>query len=221
MAADIAAPSYSTSRRSTRRAVGGRPFDRFAASVAILGAAAVVVANLVAARLHPTTGLFADTISNLAAGRYHWILDAALVLFALGMVMVALAMWDMRLEGWRWRIGAALIGLAGFGIAVIALYNEYGDNDSGGLVIHLEVVIAMSLAFALGAVLLSLGLTRIGGGWSAFSLWCGIAWFALGLAFFFLASDQWDGLVERLAAAQMVLWSLGMARLVGRERYPD
>lgn len=208
--------------RSTGRAsVGGRPFDRFAAFVAILGAVAVIVANLVAAWLHPTTGLFADTISNLAAGRYHWILDAALVVFALGMVMVALAMWDMHLEGWRWRIGAALIGLSGFAIAVIALYNEYGDNDTGGLVIHLEVVVAMALAFAAGAILLSLGLTRIGSGWSAFSLWCGIGWLALGLAFFFLASDAWDGLVERLAAGLMVLWSLGMARLVGRERYPD
>ena len=201
-------------------AVGGRPFDRFAAVVAILGAIAVVVANIVGVIMHPTTGFFADTISNLAAGRHAWVLDTALVVFALGMVAVALALWDMRLEGSRWRIGAALIGFTGLAVAVIALYDEYGDNDTGGVTIHLEVVIAMGIAFALGAMILSLGLDRIGRGWSGFSLWSGILWFVFGVVFFLFTPDGWDGLVERIAAGLMVAWALGMARLVGRERYP-
>ena len=198
--------------------VGGRPFDRFASTVAILAAVAVIVANLVAAWLHPSTGLVADTISNLAAGRYHWVLDAALVAFAIGMVMIALALWDFRLNGWDWKLGTAMIGLTGVAVAVIALYNEYGDNDTGGVTIHLEVVIAMGVAFALGSMLLSLGLVQIPGPWSAISLFSGILWLVFGVAFFLWAPDGWDGLVERIAAGLMVLWLVAMARLVGRER---
>ena len=203
--------------------VGGTRFDRVAACVAILGAIAVVVANLLGAWMHPSTGLVADTISNLAAGRHHWVLDGALVIYGVAMGMIALALWDFDLGsdvpgGWHWRTGAALIGLVGIAIAVIALWNEYGDGAPGGVTIHLEVVVAMGVAFALGAMLLSLGLVRLGRGWAAFSLWSGILWLVFGIAFFYFAPDGWDGLVERVAAGIMVVWSLGMARLIGRRR---
>ena len=200
------------------RRIGGQPFERFAAALALLGAVAVVVANVVGVWLHPTTGFFADTISNLAAGRHAWVLDSALVLFAIGMVAVGAALWRQDLDGWRYRTGAALTVLTGIGIAVIALRNEYGDNDTGGLVIHLEVVIAMALAFAAATWLVAPGLTRVGGRWSAFSMLVGVGWLLLGLAFYFVASDAWDGLVERVAAGLMVAWALAMARLVVRER---
>ena len=200
------------------RRIGGQRFERIAAALALLGAVAVVVANVVGVWLHPTTGFFADTISNLAAGRHAWVLDGALVLFAIGMVAIGIALWRQDLDGWRFRTGAALTMLTGLGIAVIALRNEYGDNDTGGLVIHLEVVVAMALAFAAATWLVAPGLTRVGSRWSTFSALIGMGWLLLGLAFFFLASDGWDGLVERLAAGLMVIWALAMARLVVKER---
>ena len=205
-------------RRGHAREVGGTPFDRAAAIVAILGALAVVVANVVAVWLHPTTGFFADTISNLAAGRYHWVLDAALVLFGLGMIAVAFALWSFRLDGWRWRLGAALIGLSGLGVIVIALWNEYGDGAPGGVTIHLETVIALGLAFAIGSWLVAPGLSRIRTFWAGLSVWLGLFWLLAGLAYFFLAPDGLDGLIERIAAMAMVLWAVAMARLVGRLR---
>ena len=200
------------------RRIGGGRLDRWAMGLALLGAMAVVVANFVAAWLHDETGLFADTISNLAAGRYGWVLDAALVLFALGVGAIGVALWRFDLDGWRWRAGAALTVLAAIGIAVIALYNEYGDGDRGGVTIHLEVVIGMAVAFTLATWLLAPGLTRVGGRWAAISTLLGLAWLLVGLAYFFLAPDGWDGLVERIAAGFMVLWAIAMARLVGRRR---
>ena len=200
------------------REIGGTRFDRFCAVLAILGAVAVVVANLVAAWLHPETGLFADTISNLAAGRYHWVLDAALVLFGVGMIAIAFALWPQSLDGWRWKLGSLLIGLSGLGIIVIALWNEYGDGEPGGTTIHLETVIALGVAFTVGTWLVAPGLSRVRTYWAALSVWLGIFWLVAGLAFFFLAPDGWDGLIERLAAAAMVIWAVSMARLVGRLR---
>ena len=210
-----------TRSHRARPRVGGRSFDRAAAAFAILGALAVIVANLVGVWLHPTTGFFADTISNLAAGRYAWVLDTALVLFAIGLIFLALSLWDLKLEGWRWRGGVLCIALVGVGIIVIALYNEYGDGDAGGVTIHLEVVAAMGVLFTLGTVLLSFGLVRVGSYWSGLNILFGVLWLLLGLAFFFLTPDSWDGFVERIAAAMLVIWALSMARLVGRERTPD
>ena len=207
-------------RGGQRPIVGGRRFDRFTAAMAVLGAVAVVAANLVGAWLHPTTGLLADTISNLAAGRYHWVLDAALVVFAVALVMIAIALWDFDLDGWRWRAGAICVGLTGLLIVLIGLYNEYGDGEPGGVTIHLEAVIAMGLLFTAGTILLSFGLVRIGTYWSGMTVLSGVVWLVLGVAFFF-APDGWDGLVERLAAGALVVWMLSMARLIGRERYPD
>ena len=207
-------------RRMERHHIGGRAFDRAAAAVAVLGVVAVIAANLVVAWLHPTTGLIADTISNLAAGRYHWWLDAALALLRLGIVLLAFALWDMKLDAWRWKLGVLCIGLVGFGVAVIALWNEYGDGEPGGVTVHFEVVIAMGLLFTVGTVLLSLGLSRIGTFWSGLSVLTGVLWLAFG-AWFFFSDDGWDGLIERVAAAMLVLWVLAMARLVGRERTPD
>ena len=203
------------------RPIGGRRLDRGASALALFGALAVVVANLVAAWLHDETGLFADTISNLAAGRYGWVLDAALVLFALGVGAIGVALWRFDLDGWRWRAGAALTVLAAIGIAVIALYNEYGDGDTGGITIHLEVVVAMGLLFTLGTILLSFGLVRMGTFWSGLNVLTGVLWLVIGLAFFFLTPDAWDGLVERIAAGMLIVWTFAMARLIGRERYPD
>ena len=200
------------------RPVGGRPLDGWASILAWLGAVAVVVANIVGARLHDETGLFADTISNLAAGRYSWVLDGALIAFAVGMAAVGIALWRYRLDGWRWHAGVALLMVTAAAIVVIALYEEYGDGDTGGTTIHLEVVIGMAVAFALTTWLLAPGLTRIGDRWAAFSALTGFGWVLLGLAYFFLAPDGWDGLIERLAAGFMVLWAVGMAVLLGRER---
>ena len=199
--------------------VGGTRFDRAAALVAIIGAVAVVVANLVAAWLHPETGLFADTISNLAAGRYHWVLDIALVLFGLGMIAVAFGMWTDALDDrWHWHLGTLLIGLAGLGVIVIALWNEYGDGEAGGVTIHLEVVIGLAVAFTLGSWLVAPGLSRVGTYWAALSVWLGIFWLVAGLAYFFLAPDSLDGLIERIAAVAMVVWLVSMARFIARVR---
>ena len=205
-------------RMDGARRIGGRRGDRRAATLVLVGAAAVVLANLVAAWLHEETGLFADTISNLAAGRYGWVLDTALVLFAVGMAAVGWALWRYRLDGWRWHAGAVLTGLVALAIAIIALYNEYGDGDTGGTTIHLEVVIGMAVAFTVLTWLLAPGLSRVGDGWAAFSALMGFGWLLIGLAYFFLAPDGWDGLIERIAAGFMVMWALGMALLVGRER---
>lgn len=205
-------------RMDEGRIVGGRRDDRIAATLMLVGAIAVVVANLVGAWLHDETGLFADTISNLAAGRYGWVLDTALVVFAIGMAAIGLALWRYRLDGWRWHAGGLLTIVVAVGIAVIALYNEYGDGDTGGVTIHLEVVVGMAISFVLVTWLLAPGLTRIGERWSTFSALMGAGWLLIGLAYFFLAPDGWDGLIERIAAGFMVAWGLGMARLVGRKR---
>ena len=205
-------------RFDEERRVGGRRIDRWAAALALLGAVAVVIANVVAARLNDDVGFFADTISDLAAGRYAWVLDTALILFAIGVAAIGVALWPQELDGWRWRTGSTLAILVAAAIVVIALYEEYGDGDTGGTTIHLEVVVAMALAFTLSAWLIAPGLTRVGSGWATFSSLMGLLWLLLGLAFFFLAPDDLDGLVERLAAGALVIWAVGMAWLVSRER---
>ena len=102
--------------------------------------------------------MFADTISDLGAGRMEWIVDIALYFFAAGLVAMALAAAHAHLGGIAWSCG--ILGSwpswppsSWF----VGARNEYGDGDSEGVVIHAYLV------YALGALVLGIPLAMAGG----------------------------------------------------------
>ncbi len=163
---------------------------------AIFGCGVFVVSILIADQVVPNHDWVADTISDLGAGRYEFIVDIGLYAFSAALVSVALMAAHSHLGGWRWTYG--VIGFAALGLIVflVGARNEYGDNDSEGVVIHAYLVYALGLLMATLPWAMSDGATRAGTGYRRILIGVSILWTLSAPAFFFLP-DGIDGAYER------------------------
>lgn len=177
----------------------------------------VVVADLTTAAIYRRLGLFADTISAMAAGRGAMIMDTALLIFAAGIVAIAFGLARFRRNGVRWLAAVvALVAIAGL-VAAIAIFNEYGDGDvQDSWTFHYRLVYALGIAFAAVPLLTARKLKRIDRRlwWGSYLL--AAVWFAAGLLMFAVPTG-WDGFVERIAAGLMLIWLIGASILLIRQ----
>ena len=185
-----------------RARFGWTPY-RMLAGVALFGAAAVVTTDLLMWFLVRGYDPIAQTISELAAGPHHTGQDTGLVLFAVGIAALAMGMTlrgEASKRAWIVRCGFALLAIV---VALIALRNEYGDGEPGGLVIHRYLVGAL---YVLVGSLLWLGSTippMKDGRLARFGKPAAVAW-ALLAPLFYLMPDSVDGAYERGLALFLV-----------------
>lgn len=179
----------------------------------IIGSGAVVLANIVGVIVHPNQGLIANTISDLAAGRYALIMDIGLYSFAVGILAVAAGLRRLHWGRWSWTLGSWLLTLMAVLIVVIGAYGEYGDNDVGGLVIHLPLIFVMALTFTASALLTATGFYRVRRRWFWFNVACAILWVG-GAAIFWFSPTSIDGLLERAVGMVSVVWLVAMSKLL-------
>ncbi len=190
--------------------------DTFSRIAAVLGSVGIVLAvatNVIGVLVHSETGFVADTISDLGAGRYAWIQDIGLCAFAIGLLAVAVALLRGRLSGWDWWLGGSVLAAVAIAVFLIGIYNEYGDGDEGGLVIHIYLVAFLGIGFALAALALMRGLKRLDAFWARLSGWLAVVWILAAPVFFFVPTN-WDGLYERGVAAILLLWVAAICRLL-------
>lgn len=179
----------------------------------MFGCFAAVATDIVGVIVHPEIGFVAHTISNLAAGRHAWIQDSGLCLFSIGMAAVGAALARLNLGGWQWRLGCFLLIAMAACIFAIAVYNEYGDNDSGGLVIHIYLVAAVGVLFALVALLTARSFRQFGRFWLYFNISAAAIWLIAAPVFFVVPTD-WDGLYERFIGLILVGWLAAVSWLL-------
>ena len=188
--------------RALRDRFGWTPY-RVLAGAALFGCAAVLLADLVMWFMVEGYSPVGQTISELAAGPHHDIQDAGIVLFALGILALGVALTLRGQSGARaWTVRLGFFALAGV-VALIALWNEYGDGEAGGLVIHRYLVGAL---YVLVALLLWLGSSvrpAADGRLAALGKPLAVAWAILAPLFYFVP-DGIDGLYERGLALFLV-----------------
>lgn len=181
---------------------GWTPY-RLLAGFAIAGCAAAALADFVMWFLTPGYNPVAQTISELGAGPHHEVQDAGIALFAAGVFALGVAFILRSKDGWRsWLVRAAFVILA-IDICLIAFWNEYGDGEPGGLVIHKYLVL---LLYLLAAVILWFGdavtparrsvLSSFGRGAAIFWL--------VAAPVFYLLPDSIDGAYERFLALILI-----------------
>ncbi|MCQ8783797.1 DUF998 domain-containing protein [Mangrovibrevibacter kandeliae] len=181
--------------------------------VGIAGCVIVVLANIVGVIVQPRDGLVADTISDLAAGRYAVIMDIGLYAFAAGILAAAAGLRRLRWGGWEWTAGSWLLTLMSILLVVIGAHNEYGDNDPGGFVIHMPLVVTMALVFTASALLTAAGFHERRRHWFWFNVACAVLW-VIGAAVFWFTPTGFDGLTERLVGMVLVVWLFALSKLL-------
>ena len=163
---------------------------------AILGCVILSVSILAADLVVPNHDWIADTISDLGAGRYEFIVDTGLYAFSAALIALALLAAHAHMGGRGWSLG--IIGLAMLGLIVflIGARNEYGDNDSEGVVIHVYLVYALGVLFTLVPWIMSYGAGRSGDRYKWALRALAIVWVISAPVFFFLPTGV-DGVYER------------------------
>ena len=165
-------------------------------SYAVLGCIIFAVAILIADFVVPDHDWIADTISDLGAGRYEFIVDIGIYAFSASVISIALLAAHDHLGGWRWSIGAIGFAVLGLIVFLVGSRNEYGDDDSDGWVIHVYLVYALGLLMALLPWAMSQGARRISSNVSRILVAISILWTLSAPVFFFLPNNI-DGLYER------------------------
>ncbi|UWR23096.1 DUF998 domain-containing protein [Sulfitobacter sp. S190] len=190
-------------------------FLRLMAILSVLGTVALLVGNVWGSIAVPNHDWVADTVSDLAAGRYEIIQDVALYGFGGSMVALALAVAHLHPGGWQWSVLSVLLILIALCIVIIGARNEYGDGDSEGIVIHIYVVYAMGALYTAAFALAWVEGDKIGHGMGKASLICGLLW-VCGAPIFFVMPTGYDGAWERGLGVICAVWTVLFARALWR-----
>jgi len=163
---------------------------------AIIGCAIFSIAILIADFVVPNHDWIADTISDLGAGRFEFIVDIGIYALSATFIVLAILAAHVHMGGWGWSV--AIIGLAIIGLLIflIGARNEYGDNDSEGVVIHIYLVYALGILMTAVPLLMAKGAARAGKNYGRLLVAVAIVWVVSAPIFFFLP-DTIDGIYER------------------------
>lgn len=179
---------------------------------AVFGCVALAVSILIADFVVPDHDWIADTISDLGAGRYEFIVDIGLYSFSAALIGLAILAAHVHLGAWEWSVG--IVGLAVFGLLVflVGARNEYGDNDSEGWVIHIYLVYGLGITMTVACFAFARGAARASPRYSKILIATGIVWVLSAPVFFFLPTNI-DGIYERYLGAVSFVLVLTLAHL--------
>jgi hypothetical protein len=189
--------------------------SRICGILGLVGCVAALLANLIGIIVVEQHDPISQTISMLAIGKYAWIQDVGLDLFAVGTIALGFGLHQWHLGGSRWTAGTVMLLLLGVDVFLIAEHNQYIGREGVGAAIHIYCVYALYLLFSSATLLLSFRLKKISHSWFRFSLGTFVVWLILA-PIFFPFPTQWDGAYERFVALIMLTWVGAMSWLLMR-----
>lgn len=182
---------------------------------AVLGCAIFGMSILIADFVVPEHNWISDTISDLGAGRYEFIVDVGLYSFSAALISIALLAAHVHFGGTRWSVGTVGFAILALIVFLVGARNEYGDRDSDGVVIHIYLVYALGLLMAALPWLMAEGAGIVSQTTARLLKIISVLWAVSAPIFFFLPTSI-DGIYERylglLACSVVIL----MARLFMR-----
>lgn len=163
---------------------------------AIAGCVIFAISILIADFVVPDHDWIADTISDLGAGKYEFIVDIGIYAFSASVISIALLSAHVHLGGWSWSLGVIGFAVLALIVFLIGARNEYGDSDNEGIVIHIYLVYAIGALMTLLPLAMAQGAAKMGQRYRYILIGLSIIWTLSAPVFFFLPDDV-DGVYER------------------------
>lgn len=171
-------------------------FIRIFASCAVIGCVIFAVSILIADFVVPDHNWIADTISDLGAGKYEYIVDIGIYAFAGSIMSTALMAAHLHLGKLSWTSAVFCLVVLAFIVFLVGAKNEYGDRDNDGTVIHIYLVYAIGILAALVPILMASGAKTVRRYYAA-ALYALAAIWVISAPLFFLMPTEYDGIYER------------------------
>lgn len=162
----------------------------------MVGTVATIIAMTIASFLVPNHDWVSETISDMAAGPMEIVADVALYGFAAALVANAMAASHAHLGGVYWSVGSVSLAILAAIVTVIGARNEYGDGDTGGVIVHTELVYAFGALFLVTMLGMAGGAARESRTFGTVFRALALAWVLFAPVFFFVPTG-FDGLYER------------------------
>jgi hypothetical membrane protein len=164
----------------------------YAIAGCVIFAAAILIADVVV----PNHDWIADTISDLGAGQYEFIVDIGIYAFSASLVATSLLTAHLHMGGWKWSLAIISLAVLALIVFLVGARNEYGDSDTEGVVIHIYLVGVLGVLMGLVPLLMRDGADRIVAGSGRLFIGIAILWIISAPVFFFMP-DGYDGIYER------------------------
>lgn len=176
--------------------------------IGVIGCIAVLAGDVIGIIVHEKHDPISDTISMLAIGKYGWIQDWGLDIFALGCMALAIGLFSLKSTGGKWLFSLLLLVFLGVNILLIAEHNQYAGRP--GENIHRTLVYILAGLFLMLNILISYDINILRQGLKKFSRWVAFLWLILA-PLLPLIPDNWDGAYERVVCLLLVVWSATVA----------
>ncbi len=164
----------------------------------------------------------ADTVSDAARGNRKWIMDVGFYFHAAGLLGLAIAAAHAHLGRAGWSLGIFALAFLALVVVLLGLWDEFGRTSENpqGMSVHTRLTFLLGPLFVAGPLLMAKGAggVRPAYGWAFVA--AAVLWAVFAVAFK-LSPDAYDGLVEKIAIAATLLWTVPLSIMMivrGRDR---
>lgn len=185
----------------------------FCGLVGFIGSLTPLVALLVAWPV-AEHDFIADTVSDLARGPHKWIMDLGFYVNAAGLLGLAIGAAHVHLGRMAWSLGIFCLSFLALVVVLLGLWDEFhnvGDNASG-MTVHTKLTFFLGPLYTAGPLLTARGAAGISRTYGWLFVTSATIWLIFAVAFL-MAPTGYDGIVEKVAIAATMLWTLPLSHI--------
>ncbi len=156
----------------------------------------------------------ADTVSDLARGDHKWIMDLGFYVNAAGLLGLAIAAAHAHLGRAAWSLGIFCLAFTALVVVLLGLWDKFHDAsyDPPGMTVHTKLTFVLGPLYLAGPLLMARGASAVAPAYGLSFIAAAILWLVFATAFL-LAPTAYDGILEKIAIAATMLWTLPLSWL--------
>lgn len=156
--------------------------------------------------------LIGDTISDLGRGPHAWIMDTGFYCGAAGMLALAFGCAHFHLGRALWSVGVFCLAFIALVVTLLGVWDALRTENSQGWTVHVWLTFLLGPLYLVGPLAMAKGAARRSKGLAVAFVTLAVLWVIFATAFK-LAPESYDGLLEKIAIAATLIWTLPLSAM--------
>ncbi|WP_424932028.1 DUF998 domain-containing protein [Amaricoccus macauensis] len=156
----------------------------------------------------------ADTVSDLARGPHKWIMDLGFYVSAAGLLGLAIGAAHVHLGRMAWSLGIFCLCFLALFVVLLGLWDEFHNvgDEATGMTVHTKLTFFLGPLYTAGPLLTAKGAAGISRTYGWLFVASAVIWLSFAAAFL-MAPTAYDGIIEKIAIAATLLWTLPLSHI--------